>query len=232
MTRIAMHPKPESHASDPISPNRTRGRFRLPFALVLLGSLVGLLGCEGAGTRRDTRQPEAAHLGGSPLGPAFPNPLLVLHNIRTAMEDGDWDEACLHLAGLGRTGLPVPLVPGENVEQVPASQLDQMGPYLAMLEALERPWVNVSYGSPRSLKNTPPFFAVPMTFTYDYGRIPAEERRVMLDRWAAERTRPGTWEEFVVAMRESEVRAHGTKEMAFAYLRDRWRLYLGAIPQS
>lgn len=175
---------------------------------------------------------QGASPAGSPLGPGYPDPMEVLGAVHASIRKGDWEAACLRLAGLGRNGLPVPLVPGENVERVPGESLRAMDAYLPLFEALQRPWVSFRYGQVRSLRNSPPFFAVPVDVDYRYDAIEPAERETMLARYRLEHGGDPSWTDFVQAMRKAEEAARGTRELAFAHIRGQWRLYLGAIPRN
>ncbi|HMS17029.1 MAG TPA: hypothetical protein PKA37_09340 [Planctomycetota bacterium] len=196
----------------------------------LIPAMAVLVACFGCADQQSSRS--GTKSSASPLGIEYPDPMVILQAIQNRMAAGDWPGTCAHLAGLGRNGQPVPLIPGENVESVPGESLKAMNTYLPLFSALERPWVSFRYGAVRSLRNAPPFFAVPVMVEYDYDRIQPEERALMLKRFGEEQKRPVTWEEFVATMRQAEGRGEGQRELAFAFLDQSWRLYLGAIPRS
>ncbi|MAG33183.1 MAG: hypothetical protein CL908_20080 [Deltaproteobacteria bacterium] len=167
----------------------------------------------------------------SPLGVGGPDPMKIVTRVSTNMEAGNWSAACDDLADLGRLGQPVPLVPGKNVPvQIPPIVRSKMRPFYEHLRGLRKSWVNVSYGRTTNVRNDPPVMSVPVRATYDYARITQQEREVILHNWSKESGTPRTWPEFVQEMKRRDkdrARLDDWPTWTFAWLDERWRLYIG-----
>ena len=170
----------------------------------------------------------------SPLGVEYPNPLVIISRVAGNMEAGDWEAACLDLCDLGRNGRPVPLVPGKNVpKDFPSTAKEQMKPYFQHLRGLEQPWVKIAYGSVKPLLNDPPTIAVPVRWRYLFDRITAKQREVILHVWRKQARPDLSWEELVSDLRRQVAqrqRLNNWPEWTFAWIGNRWRLYIDPRP--
>ena len=170
----------------------------------------------------------------SPLGIEYPDPLAILSRVATNMEAGDWKAACLDLCDLGRNGRPVPLIPGQNVpKNFSPKAKEQMKPYFRHLRGLDEPWVKISYGSVKPLRNDPPTIAVPVKWRYALGNVTAKQREKILHVWRKQAREDLTWEQLVLDLRQQvtrRTRLNNWPEWTFAWLGNRWRLYIDPRP--
>jgi len=157
--------------------------------------------------------------------------MAIVGRVTGHMEAGDWKEACEDLCDLGRNGRPVPLVPGSNVpEDFSEDVKRRIRPFFQHFRGLERSWVRISYGRVRTLRNAPPMITVPVKWDYDLDRVTPKEREVILHVWNKQAERPVGWERFRLEMKQEVARrerAADWPQWSFAWLDDRWRLYIG-----
>ena len=174
----------------------------------------------------------------SGIGVGYPNPHQILNQVFDRMEARDFEGMCAHLAAPNRSGAPVPLIPGKNIQAIPAGREDlwvNQERVAGFRHFINQPWNDVSYGQVRSLANDPPFIAVPIRVTYDWSRIPASERDMIARTWSHQTGRTLSFEEAAAAIESQQKGAvddpNAAPELAFVYLGDRWRLFLGPIPR-
>lgn len=181
------------------------------------------------GTGREGARPPVEPA--SPLGVEYPDPLAIVSRVTTHMEEGNWAAACEELSDFGRNGRPVPLVPGENVpKDFPEDAKEKMKPYFRHFRGLGRPWVKISYGNVKPIRNDPPTISVPIRWHYELDKVTPKEREVILHVWKKQVNREVTWEQFELEMRQEVARhrrLNDWPEWTFAWLDDRWRLYIG-----
>jgi len=186
-------------------------------------------GCSTGGADGRETAPETA----AAIGPGYPDPRAVLKRVFDAMEERDFAGMCAHLAGLGRNGRPVPLVPGRNLPEVPPDRPDlwpRADEVRGFQQFLDAPWKTVSYGRPRNLLNDPPTISVPVRVRYHWDRMPAKERELLARAWSKELGRSVSWDEVFPLM--SERNRASPAPLLFTNLGGHWRLYLGPPPRS
>ena len=190
------------------------------------------LGCSSPSKPNDEerrRRPQVT--AGSPLGIEYPDPMAIVGRVTGNMEAGDWKQAWQELCDLGRNGRPVPLVPGTNVpDDFPEDVKRRIRPFFQHFRGLERSWVRISYGEVRTLRNSPPMITVPVKWSYDLERVTSKEREVILHVWNKQADQQVDWNRFRLEMRQEVVRrerAADWPQWSFAWLDDRWRLYIG-----
>lgn len=176
---------------------------------------------------------------GQPLGAGLPDPDAVIARCLAAMERRDFDALCANLAGPNeREGKPVPLIPGRNIERVSGERMD-VWPQARFLEAMRpQPWVTTAYGQPRSVRNDPPTYEVPVRRQVRWQEVPMEvregllrvERRKAWKQGGAAAARAVNWETLVrrERAREAERARQPAPTLSFVWIEGGWRLLLGS----
>ena len=208
-------------------------RAAVPILAIAL-TLLSACASNSRNSKSEGRTPPGSE--SAALGVGYPDPPRVLDEIWTRMEERDFAGMCGLLAGPGRSGKAVPLVPGRNLP--PVDQLNSkvwLPPrFLTQTrDLMKRPWVRrISYGKPRVITNDPPFYAVPVIVQVDYDKVTPKERK-MLVRIAQNQHTALDWEEIVAQGRAKEKRMlsgeEAPPELGFVFI-DRWRFFADTPP--
>lgn len=207
-----------------------------------MASVIALVaGCASSGGRAD---PEAAGAEPtepvdlsadagtgriSPLGLGQPDPERMFERALAAHENGDFWAFMSYFAFIDKEGKY--FVPREE-DRKEAEGLPDQRASRALAQSLRNfissDWVQVTYGSPRNVRDEPTTAAVPMTIAYDFDRLPPERRQKIVDELNVMLELQGskerlTWEEY----RTRLLNGPRTAERRFVRIGGAWRFDAG-----